>query len=88
MNEVMFVDTRRYWDDVLCAAVDVFGGKRPAMRKRIDELTSRMEKWPMDEQLLFYHREPLYVAAELTGTDVDDEITDKYLQRVANADNR
>lgn len=82
MREATFLDTKRFWDDVVIAAVEVFDVDGADARRLVDSLAREIADWPSGEQLLFYHQAPLYVAAEALGREVDDALTERYLASV------
>lgn len=46
----------------------------------VDVLRRTIAERPHEEQLLVYHREPLYTAADIAGMSVDDQMLGMYLQ--------
>lgn len=55
-----------YWQIVERAYRDVLAGGDP---ERVHELRRRLADRPQEEQLLFYHEEPLNVALDLVAED-------------------
>ncbi len=76
ISSVDDVDAKKYWSLVRLVVQDIFGG---AHTSRMDRLKKLIHESPPEEQLLFYHTEPLQLAAELSGkTPTDDQIA-KYI---------
>jgi hypothetical protein len=70
INEVrQYPAVDRYWALVKRTLCEVFKGNADL----VDTLRKDMSQRPADEQLLFYHSEPLDVAADLVGEQPGDE---------------
>lgn len=69
-----FPDTRRFWRMVEATLRTVFERPADAAEGLADELAAL----PAEEQLLFYHAEPLDVAADLADVVPDEDQTRRY----------
>jgi len=69
-----YPDADRYWDLVKKTLDEVFHeSPEPAHR-----LSKEVSTWPSEEQLLFYHGEPLDIAADLAGRPPSDDEVKAY----------
>lgn len=68
------IDSDKYWDLVRRTLGDIFQ-KSPG---DVKSLENRVRSSPPDEQVLFYHLEPLSTAAELAGTNPTQEEIERY----------
>ena len=65
----LFLQTRhieRYWDMVRSAIEQIFQNSDVA--RQVDDFRREVSQSPEEEQILFYHAEPLDVAADLVGS--------------------
>lgn len=67
-------DADRYWD-LVKRTLDTIFQESPESAHR---LSKEVSTWPNEEQLLFYHGEPLDVAADLAGRPPSDDEVKEY----------
>jgi hypothetical protein len=70
----------RYWNFLSETLSRVFG--RSDAVNLVGIIRKNVEASPCQEQLLFFHSEPLDIAAEFTQTEVDSILVSKYLSLV------
>jgi hypothetical protein len=73
----------RYWELVNKTLVDVFEVDPPIANDTVAKLAKEIVKRPSEEQLHFYHSEPLDVAADITGRHPDDSQVRAYQNLVS-----
>ncbi|HEY8885022.1 MAG TPA: hypothetical protein VIO35_06900 [Chloroflexota bacterium] len=67
----------RYWNIVVECLVEIFGFSPAEAREKVDSLQTRIEGRRAAD--LFYHAEPLDVASDLAGVQLDaDLVTHHY----------
>lgn len=75
LNDLRRVD--EYWEIVKRTFRDVLQQQHS---DPVDALRKTIAGRPTEEQLLLYHREPLYTAADIAGVPVDDRMLSDYLR--------
>jgi hypothetical protein len=75
----LYAQINQYWDLVKRTLEEIFGVD-PA---HADALRREVKTWPAQEQLLFYHAEPLDVAADLAGRPPTQHEVESYTKRAA-----
>ena len=69
-------DAERYWE-LVKKTLDIIFQENPEPANR---LSKEVSTWPDKEQLLFYHAEPLDVAADLVGRSPSEPEVKAYRQ--------
>jgi hypothetical protein len=81
-NDQLYPYADQYWSIVKKTYEEVFyinPDNIPDVVRRTDALRSVISRRPPQEQILFYHREPLSVAADIIGEQISQNHIKKYL---------
>jgi hypothetical protein len=77
----LYPQVNEYWKLVKKSLDMIFN----ADSAQADTLRKEVTTWPPPEQLLFYHAEPLYIAADLAGQQPTDPQVEKYINIAADS---
>ncbi len=68
----------QYWEMVIKSLQDIFEVTPTESSELVNTLVKRLHERPPEERLLFYHAEPLDVAAELAGEPATEPQIENY----------
>ncbi len=81
----LYPQAKEYWDLVKKSLHGIFHVNPTRTDALVDTLRKNITTWPAQEQLLFYHAEPLNIAADLVGERPTETQTQDYI-KLATAD--